>query len=203
LLPEETAMALPREKEPPFSADAYLAWEALQVEKHEYINGEVFAMVGARLVHSVAASNLLVALRRELKPSPCRVFQENAKTRVAEANAYFYPDVVVTCDPRDRLTPQFISHPALIIEILSDSTAAFDRGEKFAHYRKLDSLMEYGIVDLKAKRVEVFRRNAENHWVLYEYFPGGQVEFPSLAISISVDEIFDDTEEPPEPPENE
>ena len=196
-------MARPCEKAPPFSADAYLAWEALQVEKHEYINGDVFAMVGVRQSHGTATLNLAFALRHAVKGSPCRVFAEAIKTRVESENIFFYPDVVVTCDPRDRLTPQFISHPALIIEILSDTTAAFDRGEKFAHYRKLDSLMEYGIVDLKAKRVEVFCRNTENHWVLYEYFPGGQVEFPSLAISISVDEIFDDTEEPPEPPENE
>jgi len=195
-------MALPLEKPPTFDAEAYLAWEGAQAEKHEYINGEVFAMVGARLVHSIAASNLLVAFRRALKGSPCRVFQENAKTFVAKANAYFYPDVVVTCDPRDRLTPQFISHPSLIIEILSESTAAFDRGEKFAHYRQLESLQEFGIVDLKAKRIEIFRRNAENHWVLYEYCPGEEFELPSLNARISVDEIFDDTDEPSESPEN-
>jgi Uma2 family endonuclease len=115
---------------------------------------------------------------------------------------FFYPDVVVTCDPRDRLTPQFISHPSLIIEILSESTAAFDRGEKFAHYRQLESLQEFGIVDLKAKRIEIFRRNAENHWVLYEYRPGEEFELPSLNARISVDEIFDDTDEPSESPEN-
>lgn len=195
-------MALPLEKPPTFDAEAYLAWEELQPEKHEYINGEVFAMVGARLVHSIAASNLLVAFRRALKGSSCRVFQENVKTFVAEANAYFYPDVVVTCDARDRLTPQFISHPSLIIEILSESTAAFDRGEKFAHYRQLESLQEFGVVDLKAKRIEIFRRNAENHWVLYEYRPGDEFELPSLNARISVDEILDDTDEPSESLEN-
>jgi len=195
-------MALPLEKQATFDAGAYLAWEELQPEKHEYINGEVFAMVGARLVHSIAASNLLVAFRRALKGSPYRVFQENVKTFVAEANAYFYPDVVVTCDGRDRLTPQFISHPSLIIEILSESTAAFDRGEKFAHYRQLESLQEFGIVDLKAKRIEIFRRNAENHWVLYEYRSGDEFELPSLNARISVDEVLDDTDEPSESLEN-
>ena len=195
-------MALHLEKPPTFDAEAYLAWEELQAEKHEYINGEVFAMVGVRQSHGTATLNFAFALRRELKGAPCRVFAEAIKTRVESRNAFFYPDVVVTCDPRDRLTPQFISHPSLIIEILSESTAAFDRGEKFAHYRQLESLREFGIVDLKAKRIEIFRRNAENHWVLYEYRPGEEFELPSLNARISVDEIFDDTDEPSESPEN-
>lgn len=195
-------MALPAEKQPLFDAQAYLAWEETQQERHEYINGEVFAMVGVRQTHNLATINWALALRRELKGTPCRVFVEAVKTRVEADNAFFYPDVVVTCDARDRLTPQYISHPSLIVEIIPDSTAAFDRGDKFAAYRKLASLKEYGIVDLKARRVEVFRRDETNHWVLYEYGPGEAVEFPSLDVKVAVDELLDDTEEPPEPLEN-
>ena len=195
-------MALLAEKQPVFDAEAYLAWEDTQQERHEYINGEVFAMVGVRQAHNIGSSNLLVALRRELKETPCRVFVEAVKTRVEADNAFFYPDVVVTCDPRDRLTPQYVSYPILIVEILSESTAAFDRGDKFAAYRRLESLKEYGILDLKARRLEVFRRDETNHWVLYEYRPGEEVEFPSLGMKLAMDEILADTEEPPEAHEN-
>lgn len=187
-------MALPQEQ-PKFDAAAYLAWEAAQPDRHEYIAGEVFAMVGVRQAHNVASGNLYSALRSALKGSPCRVFIESVKTRVEAADCFFYPDVVVTCDARDRATPDYISHPALVIEVLSESTAAFDRGDKFAAYRKLPSLQEYVLVDLSAKRVEVFRRNPEQHWVLYEYLEGETIEFASLSLTLPVATVLEDTEE--------
>ena len=187
-------MALPQEK-PKFDADAYLAWEAAQPERHEYVAGEVFAMVGVRQAHNVATGNLYSWLRHQLKGSPCRVFIESVKTRIEAADCYFYPDVVVTCDARDRATPDYISHPILVVEVLSESTAAFDRGDKFAAYRKLESLQEYVLVDLPAKRIEVFRRNAEQHWVLYEYTEGETIEFASLALSLPVAMVLEDTDE--------
>lgn len=190
-------MALPQEK-PVFDAAAYLAWEAQQPDRHEYIAGEVFAMVGVRQSHNVATGNLYSALRTHLRGSPCRVFIESVKTRVDAADCFFYPDLLVTCDPRDRATPEFVSHPSVVVEVLSESTAAYDRGNKFAAYRKLASLQEYVLVDVAARRVELFRRNPENHWVLYEFSPGETVEFAALAVSVPADTIFEDTEEPPE-----
>ncbi len=190
-------MGLPQHAEA-FDAQAYLAWEAAQPERHEYIAGEVFAMVGVRQAHNIATLNLASALRSALKGSPCRVFIESVKTRVDAANCFFYPDVLVTCDARDRATPEFVSHPCLIIEVLSPSTAGFDRGDKFAAYRKLPSLQEYGLVDLAAKRIEVFRRNAEQHWVLYEYLEGENIEFASLSLTLPVATVLEDTEEDPE-----
>jgi len=187
-------MALPK-TESGFDAAAYLAWEETQPERNEYIAGEVFAMVGVRQSHNVATLNLATVLRRELKGSPCRVFVESVKTRVEAANCFFYPDVVVSCDPRDRLTPDYISHPVLVVEVLSDSTAAFDRGAKFAAYRKLDSLQEYVLVDVAAQRIELFRRNAESHWVLYD--AGDTLELASLSLNLDVAELLDDTQEEP------
>ncbi len=187
-------MALPR-TESGFDAAAYLAWEETQPERNEYIAGEVFAMVGVRQSHNVATLNVATLLRNELKGSPCRVFVESVKTRVEAADCFFYPDVVVTCDPRDRLTPEYISHPVLVVEVLSDSTAAFDRGAKFAAYRKLESLQEYALIDVGAQRIEVFRRNPENHWVLYDYGSGDVVEFASLSLHLEAREILDDTVE--------
>ena len=179
-----------------FDASAYLAWEEMQQGRNEYIAGEVFAMVGVRQSHNVATLNLATALRRELKGTPCRVFIESVKTRVEAADCFFYPDVVVSCDARDRLTPEYLSYPVLVVEVLSDSTAAFDRGAKFAAYRKLESLRDYVLVDVAAQRVEVFRRNAENHWVLYEYGAGDRVELASLSLEVECAEVLDDTLEP-------
>ncbi|MBP8214860.1 MAG: Uma2 family endonuclease, partial [Propionivibrio sp.] len=126
-----------------------------------------------------------------------RVFVESVKTRVEAADCFFYPDVAVTCDTRDRQTPDYISHPILVIEVLSDSTAAFDRGAKFAAYRKLESLQEYMLVDVAAQRVEIFRRNPENHWVLYDYDAADTLEIAALALRVAMSEVLDDTQEPP------
>ena len=187
-------MALPQ-PERRFDAAAYLAWEETQEERHEYIAGEVFAMVGVRQVHNLATLNLYSCLRRALHGSPCRVFVEAVKARVESADCFFYPDVLVTCDARDRLTPEYVSHPLLVAEVLSDSTAAFDRGRKFAAYRKLDSLQDYVLIDLAVQRVEVFRRDPQNHWVLYDYGRGDSVEIASLGLQMSVDELLEDTRE--------
>jgi Uma2 family endonuclease len=192
-------MALPKSGSD-FDAAAYLAWEETQPERNEYIAGEVFAMVGVRQSHNVAALNLATVLRSELKGSPCRVFIESVKTRVEAADCFFYPDVVVTCDSRDRLTPEYISHPVLVVEVLSESTAAFDRGVKFAAYRKLESLREYVLIDTAAQRIELFRRNPENHWVLYDFGVGDKLELASLSLNLDVGELMDDTQEEAESP---
>lgn len=181
-----------------FDVAAYLAWEAAQARRNEYVAGEVFAMVGVRQSHNVATLNLATLLRRELKGTPCRVFIESVKTRVEAADCFFYPDVVITCDPRDRLTPEFVSHPLLVAEVLSESTAAYDRGDKFAAYRKLESLKEYLLIDVAAQRVELFRRNEENHWVLYDYAAQDAVELASLSLTLPVTDILEDTQEEPE-----
>lgn len=187
-------MALPQRQEP-FDAAAYLVWEEVQEGRHEYLSGEVFAMVGVRQSHNLATLNLYSSLRQALKGSRCRVFVEAVKVRIEAADAFFYPDLLVTCDPRDRLTPDYVSHPLLVAEVLSESTAAFDRGRKFAAYRKLESLQDYLLIDLAAQRIEVFRRDLQNHWVLYDHGAGDRVELASLALHLPVDEVLVDTDE--------
>ena len=117
------------------------------------------------------------------------------KLDLVAADMVFYPDVMVSCDEADRQRPLALQAPCLVVEVLSDSTAAYDRGAKFAAYRKLESLKEYVLVDVEAQRVEVFRRNDENHWVLYDYGSGETVAFASLSLQVRVDEILDDTKE--------
>ena len=184
----------------PLNRQAYLEWEAAQPDKHEYIAGEVFAMVGVRRGHALAALTIASRLREHLKGSRCDTFVSDMKLFVADADAYFYPDVMVTCDERDRRAELAIEHPKLVVEVLSDSTAAFDRGNKFAAYRKLESLQEYVLVDLAARRIELFRRNAEGRWVLYEYNAGDTIEFASLSLRVPVALILEDTEEEMEKP---
>ncbi len=175
-----------------FDAEAYLAWEERQVEKHEYIAGEVFAMAGARREHAVVSLNLAAAFKQRLRGGPCQAYVADLKLRVEAADAFFYPDVVVSCDPRDHAAGQFIAHPTLIVEVLSESTAAFDRGNKFAAYRSLPSLREYVLVDIEARRLETFRRTPENDWLFHESLSGcGECFFPALNVSIPFEEIFE------------
>ncbi len=177
--------------------EEFLAWELAQREKHEYLDGfvyPVYAMVGARDAHVTVAGNVFAGLRAHLRGMPCRVYISDMKLRVEAANAYFYPDVVVTCDARDRADDLCKRYPTLIVEVLSDGTAAFDRGEKFARYRQLDSLQEYVLIDPVRFTVDCFRRDASGHWVLYPFAGDDEVEFASIGFRTPLAALFEDVE---------
>ena len=118
---------------PNMTLAAYLDWENAQVEKHEFVRGEVFAMVGGRRVHGLVLGNAFASLKQQLRGTPCRVFADSMKLQIGED--VFYPDVFVTCDPDDLRTEQIFRAPKLLIEVLSPSTEGYDRGLKFALYR--------------------------------------------------------------------
>jgi Uma2 family endonuclease len=187
-------MGLPRSHSPPFDADAYLAWEAEQPEKSEYFAGEVFAMVGVRRVHATVAGNIFAALREHLRGSPCLPFIADMKLRVASADVFFYPDIMVTCDQDDRRADLFIEHPKLIVEVLSLSTAAYDRGAKFAVYRQISVLEEYVLVDIASRRVEVFRRQPGNEWLLHDYADEVDCRFESVKLTLPMNRVFEDVD---------
>ncbi|MCB1982700.1 MAG: Uma2 family endonuclease, partial [Rhodoferax sp.] len=126
--------ALPR---PTLSADEFLAWEAGQPLRHEFVAGEVFAMAGGEDRNNTVALNLVVALRQSLRGSPCRVYAGDVKLGVEAADAFFYPDLMVTCSAADAADRLVKREPVLVVEVLSPATAAFDRGPKFAAYRML------------------------------------------------------------------
>lgn len=174
--------------------DAYLKWEAAQPGKHEYFAGDVFAMVGARRSHVTVTGNLFAVFRAHLRGGSCRVYASDMKLRIAAANASFYPDVIITCDPRDHAADLYLEHPTLIVEVLSEATSAFDRGEKFAAYRRLDGLREFAIVDVEARRVECFRRDSSGHWVLYEFEGSAACEFASIGLSLPLADVFEGVE---------
>jgi Uma2 family endonuclease len=173
--------------------DDYLAAEEISPIRHEYRDGEVFAMTGGTLNHNTIISNFIALLKNHLRGSGCFVFSENVKTRVAERNAFYYPDLAVTCDDRDRPSNAlYIEHPCLIIEVLSPSTARFDRTEKFADYRTIPSLTEYVLVSTDRQAVEVFQRSDRGVWQLAN--PGDHVQLISVNIMIAIAEIYDDTD---------
>jgi Uma2 family endonuclease len=175
--------------------DDYLAAEEVSPMRHEYRDGEVFAMTGGTLNHNTIISNLITGLKNHLRGSGCFVFSENVKTRIAERNAFYYPDLVVTCDDRDRPSNAlYIEHPSLIIEVLSPSTARFDRTEKFADYRTIPSLTEYVLVSTDRQAVEVFRQDDQGNWQLAN--TADPVQLVSVNMAIAIAEIYEDTDIP-------
>jgi Uma2 family endonuclease len=175
------------------SPDDYLQLEAESQSKHEYIDGQLYAMAGASDAHVTVALNLATLLRLHVRGTGCRVYIAAMKARIESLNRFYYPDVMVTCDARDQETPLYKQYPCLIVEVLSDSTEAFDRGDKFADYQALSSLQEYVLINTKRQRVECFRRNAEGLWVLQSYTPE-QVNFSlhSLKFEASLTALYED-----------
>lgn len=168
----------------------YLDWENRQPEKHELFRGEIFAMVGARRVHGLVAGNVFSALKRQLRGGPCQAFMESLKVQVAE-NTVLYPDVFVTCDAADLQTDYLFRAPSLVVEILSDSTRNYDRGLKFALYRRLESLREYLLIDPDTRLVELFRRGPDGLFVLHDHSDSKEFELKSISCRLSMEEIFE------------
>jgi Uma2 family endonuclease len=174
------------------SPEEYLKLEEISPLKHEYIQGEVYAMAGASDAHVTIGVNLVSLLRNHVRGSGCRVYMSDMKARIESKNIYYYPDVMVTCDERDKAFQSFKRHPCLIVEVLSNGTEGFDRGDKFADYQELETLQEYVLISQKRQRVECFRRNAEGLWVLYSYNQGSEIHLASLDFCTGIDAIYED-----------
>ena len=174
------------------SPEEYLKLEELSQVKHEYIQGETYAMAGASDTHVTLSVNLVTLLRNHVRGSGCRVYMSDMKARIESRNIYYYPDVMVTCDERDKAFQSFKRHPCLIIEVLSTGTEGFDRGDKFADYQNLETLQEYVLISQKRQRVECFRRNTEGLWVLHSYTQGNEIHLASVDFRTSMDAIYED-----------
>jgi Uma2 family endonuclease len=188
-----------------FDFAAYMDWEAQQPERHEWVDGEIFAMTGARDAHNQIAGNLYMALRVALRGTPCRAFISDMKLHVEAADAVFYPDVLVTCDARDRRPEADLAkrHPLLIVEVLSDSTAAYDRGRKFELYRRLPELQEVLFIAQDRMQLDLFRRNGQGRWELYPAAEGEVLRLESVGLDLAVAQVYQDVlpeEAPAVPP---
>ncbi|TAH47946.1 MAG: Uma2 family endonuclease [Betaproteobacteria bacterium] len=182
-------MALPQPT-PPFTAEDYLRWEAEQPEKHEFVRGETFAMGGASRRHVTISGNVFSALDAALEGTPCRTYMADMKLQAAADEAYFYPDVLVTCDPDDHKAEQFMRSPTLVVEVLSPATAAYDRGDKFAAYRRIASLKEFVLIDPDQRRIEHYRRTQADRWELHEIEPDEALVLPGLDVTIPWARVF-------------
>lgn len=171
----------------------YLDWENQQESRHEFHRGEIFAMVGVSRVHGIVSFNVAASLKQQLKGSRCRVFTESLKVQVGE-DSIFYPDVFVTCDPADLKTDYVFRAPTLIVEVLSESTKAFDRGLKFALYRRLPSLREYLLIDPDTRLVELFRRGEDGLFTLHDHTTTPHFPLTAIGCELSLEDIFEGVE---------
>jgi Uma2 family endonuclease len=176
---------------PYLTVDDYLAGEADSPIRHEYIAGEVFAMAGAGDAHVTIALNLASLLRAHVRGGPCRVYIADMKLRVEQADAFFYPDVFVTCDPADAGRRTAKQQATVVIEVLSERTEGYDRGTKFAHYRRLETLEEYVLVDSRSRTVEVFSRR-DDGWLFQAVPEGGRLRLESLDFGCELDAVYED-----------
>jgi Uma2 family endonuclease len=184
-------MVAAREYSPRFTPDEYFAWEEQQEFKHEYIDGEVYAMSGGTTNHSEIASNFNFLLKAHLRGGNCRVLNSDARVSIQASNNYVYPDVSVTCDERDRNNAQFISNPCLIVEVLSSSTEGYDRGKKFEMYRRSSSLRDYVLVSTERVAIDLFRKDDRGEWKFISYAPGDMVELESINLTFPIEQLFE------------
>ena len=170
----------------------YLAFERASEQRHEYADGEIFAMSGGSHEHSTITLALGSELRFALKGRPCRVQSSDMRIHIPASGRYIYPDVSVVCgrpvlkgDKRDILL-----NPRVIVEVLSASTEDYDRGEKFTHYKSIPSLMHYMLASQDKPFVEVFTRQRDDSWTLQTYGAGEWIELPALECEIEVDQVY-------------
>jgi Uma2 family endonuclease len=169
----------------------YLAEEEAAEQKHEFHDGEIVAMAGASVEHARLAAELGFLLSSGVRGRGCTVYSSDLRIRIDEVNRTHYADLTVVCGPVERspVDAEGVTNPRVVVEVLSDSTEAYDRGEKFRNYRRLASLTEYVLVSQREPVIEVYRRT-EGGWLLEEHGPGQRVRLGSIGVEIGVDEVF-------------
>jgi len=176
------------------SIEDYLEMENASSEKHEYYQGEVFAMAGAKVPHNKICTNLLIALGQRLKGKKCEPYGSDQRIHIPANTLFTYPDISIICGEIITLNDDEYNavNPSVIIEVLSKSTKNYDRGEKFKLYRDITTLKEYILVDSESIHIEIFRLNANNHWELEEYKNlNGNILIRTIDESLLAAEIYD------------
>lgn len=176
------------------TAEEYLEWERQQIEKHEFFQGEIFAMSGASIRHNVIFRNFYSELCIKLKGRPCQPYGSDLRVHIPQNTLYTYPDISVFCGDLMDNNDDNLIEPTVLIEILSPSTRNYDKGAKFTLYRDIPSLKEYIMVDSESVNIECFRINERNKWELEEYKSSAEIlAIPCLNISIPVTEVYEGT----------
>jgi Uma2 family endonuclease len=181
------------QSKPYYTPEEYLALERAAEYKSEYLAGEIFAMSGASEAHNTITLNIAAELRAQFRGRPCRVYASDLRVQVAPAGMYTYPDVVAVCGPREFTDAEgdTLRNPTLIVEVLSPSTEAYDRGKKFTHYRQVESLREYLLVAQDAAHVEHYTRQGED-WLLHEVRdPAATILLPAVEAALPLAAVYE------------
>ena len=179
-----------------FTPQDYLAYERDAPEKHEYFAGQIYNMAGATKNHNLVSMNLSIVVGNQLKNRTCQAYAHDMRVLVNKTGLYTYPDLVIVCGE-----PQFLDahedtllNPTVIIEVLSESTEAYDRGDKYAHYRKLDSLQEYILVAQNKPGIEIFTRGENGNWLYHAYGDSGEIiPIKSIECHLNLRDVYDKT----------
>jgi Uma2 family endonuclease len=170
--------------------EEYFTWEEKQLEKHEYIDGKAYAMSGGSVNHSRIAIKLTAMFDTHLENSGCITGNSDIKINIVETNNYTYPDASVTCDDRDKTTPSHFTYPCLIVEVLSASTEAYDRGAKFRMYRTNPILQDYLLVSSTQIEMDLYHKNDAGEWIIINYAEGDTVELKSINLSFPIEQVY-------------
>ncbi len=177
------------------SEEEYLDMEEVSPVKHEYFDGEIFQMAGASYKHNVAAGNAYASLHLQLRGRNCTPFQNDMRLLVEKTGLYTYPDVMVVCGKPEINKYKGLDNilnPTLIVEVLSPSTADYDKGAKFDQYRTIESLKEYVLVWQDKKRVARYTKQADNSWVLRDFIgEEAEIELASIECRLTIEDIYD------------
>ena len=183
-------MIAARKNFPQFTPQEYFAWEEKQLEKHEYIEGEVYAISCGGVNHGRIAIRFTTMFDSHLEGSSCITGNSDIKVKIVKANNYTYPDVSVTCDDRDKTTTQYITYPCLIVEVLSPSTEAYDRGGKFRLYRNNPLLQDYLLVSSTSIEIDLYHKNDNGEWIISNYQEGDMIELKSINLTFAIAQIY-------------
>jgi Uma2 family endonuclease len=179
-----------------FTPEQYLDIERISPIKHEYTDGQIIAIAGASKAHVIITGNLSALLLNHLRGADCIPYATAMKVRLSESRLFYYPDLAVTCNADDKNSDEdFIRHPKLLIEVRSDSTEAFDRGDKFADYKAIAEFEEYVLIHQNQVLVERFQRKADNLWVPTIYRTGDIVELSSIRFSCPISHLYEKLEQ--------
>ena len=175
---------------PKLTPEEYFAWEEKQLEKYEYIDGEVYAMGGGSKNHSLISVRIIALFSNHLENSGCETGNSDLRVNIAGTDNYTYPDISVTCDERDEATSQYITYPCLIVEVLSSSTEAYDRGGKFRMYRNNPVLQDYLLVSSTSIEMDLYHKNDAGDWIILNYKEGEIVELKSIHLSVPIEQVY-------------
>ncbi len=177
------------------SPEEYLAIERDSLERHEYFDGEIFLMAGTSEEHANISSNVNISLGTQLKKRSCKSYQSDLRVHIPATGLYTYPDVIVVCGKPQLLEDDYLDtllNPDLIVEVLSPSTADYDKGTKFDHYRTIDSLKEYVLVWQDKKRVARFTKQTDGGWTLNDFIgEEAEIVLSSINCKLLMEDIYD------------